>query len=72
MKKTTLLTILACLLVALTMSAQSPITVNWQMGQNNTAANNYSSRFVIKNISKQPLNSDWEFGSSFLTSSRVL
>ena len=47
MKKTTLLTILACLLAALTMSAQSPITVNWQMGQNNTAANNYSSRFVI-------------------------
>jgi hexosaminidase len=48
-------------MAAMTMSAQSPIAVDWRMGQNNTTANNYSSRFVIKNISKQPLNSDWEF-----------
>ena len=61
MKTTKLLTTLACLLAALTMSAQSPVEVNWQMGQNNTAANNYSSRFVIKNISKQPLGNDWQF-----------
>ena len=61
MKTTKLLTTFACLLAALTMSAQSPVEVNWQMGQNNTAANNYSSRFVIKNISKQPLGNDWQF-----------
>ena len=61
MKTTKLLTTLACLLTALMMSAQSPIAVNWQMGQNNTAANNYSSRFVIKNVSKQPLAADWQF-----------
>ena len=61
MKTTKLLTTIACLLTALTVSAQSPIAVNWQMGQNNTAANNYSSRFVIKNVSKQPLAADWQF-----------
>ena len=59
MKTIKLLTIL--FLTALTMSAQSPIAVDWHMGQNNTAANNYSSRFVIKNISQQPLGSDWQF-----------
>jgi hexosaminidase len=48
-------------MAAMTVSAQSPIAVDWRMGQNNTTANNYSSRFVIKNISKQPLISDWEF-----------
>ena len=61
MKRIKLLTMLALVLAAMTMSAQSPIAVDWRMGQNNTTANNYSSRFVIKNISKQPLNSDWEF-----------
>ncbi len=61
MKTIKLLTTIACLLAAVTMSAQSPIAVDWQMGQNNTAANNYSSRFVIKNVSKQPLGSDWQF-----------
>ena len=61
MKRFKLLTTLALAVVALTMSAQSPIAVDWQMGQNNTAASNYSSRFVIKNVSKQPLGSDWQF-----------
>ena len=61
MKTTRLLTSLVLALAALTMSAQSPITVDWQMGQNNTASNNYSSRFVIKNVSKQPLGNDWQF-----------
>ena len=61
MKTTKLLTTIACLLAALTVSAQSLIAVKWQMGQNNTAANNYSSRFVIKNVSKQPLAADWQF-----------
>ena len=61
MKRIKLLTTLALVMAAMTVSAQSPIAVDWGMGQNNTTANNYSSRFVIKNISKQPLNSDWEF-----------
>lgn len=61
MKKFKFLTILSCAMMALALSAQSPIAVAWQMGQNNAAANNYSSRFVIKNISKQPLGADWEF-----------
>ena len=61
MKKFKSLTILSCTLAALTMSAQSPIAVDWHMGQNNTATNNYSSRFVIKNVSKQPLAGDWQF-----------
>ena len=61
MKRIKLLTTLALVLAAMTVRAQSPIAVDWRMGQNNTTANNYSSRFVIKNISKQPLNSDWEF-----------
>ena len=47
--------------VALTMGAQSPIAVDWHMGQNNSTTNNYSSRFVIKNISKQQLDNSWEF-----------
>ncbi len=61
MKRIRLLTTLALAVIALTMGAQSPIAVDWQMGQNNTAASNYSSRFVIKNVSKQPLGSDWQF-----------
>ncbi len=61
MKRFRLLTALALAVAAVTMSAQSPIAVNWQMGQNNSVSNNYSSRFVIKNISQQPLDSNWEF-----------
>ncbi|MBR5673630.1 MAG: family 20 glycosylhydrolase [Muribaculaceae bacterium] len=61
MKKIKLLTTMALAVVALTMGAQSPIAVDWHMGQNNTTANNYSSRFVIKNISKHPLADDWQF-----------
>lgn len=61
MKTIKLLTTLALAVAALTMSAQSPIAVDWRMGQNNAAANNYSSRFVIRNVSKQTLGSDWQF-----------
>ena len=61
MKKISLLTVLLCAMTALTLKAQAPIAVDWHMGQNNTAANNYDSRFVIKNVSNQPLGSDWQF-----------
>lgn len=61
MKKFKFLMIMSCVLTALSMGAQSPITVDWHMGQNNTAENNYSSRFVIKNVSRQALGSDWQF-----------
>ena len=60
MKKFKLLSLLTCALTALAMSAQSPITVDWHMGQNNSVANNYTSRFVIKNVSRQALGNDWE------------
>ena len=61
MKRIKFFTTLALAVAALVMSAQSPIAVDWHMGQNNAADNNYSSRFVIKNVSKQPLGSDWQF-----------
>ena len=52
---------IALVATAVTMSAQSPIAVAWHMGQNNTVANNYSSQFVIKNVSRQSLGNDWQF-----------
>lgn len=58
---TKLLTTLTLAVAAITMSGQSPIAVDWHMGQNNTAAGNYSSRFVIKNVTGQALGSDWQF-----------
>ena len=58
---TKLLTTLTLAVAAMTMSGQSPIAVDWHMGQNNTAAGNYSSRFVIKNVTGQALGSDWQF-----------
>ena len=61
MKRINLTAFFVCALTAFALSAQSPIVVDWHMGQNNTAANNYSSRFVIKNVSKAPLNADWQF-----------
>lgn len=61
MKKIKFLAFLSMAVTALAAVAQSPIAVDWEMGQNNTADNNYSSRFVIKNVSKQSLDNDWEF-----------
>lgn len=60
MKKINLLSILLCALAALTASAQSPLAVKWLMGQNNAAAGNYSSRFVIKNVSGKTLDGGWQ------------
>ena len=61
MRRFKFLALFVCAMSALAMSAQSPITVDWRMGQNNTASDNYNSRFVIKNVSKQPLDSTWQF-----------
>ncbi len=52
---------IALAMAALLMSAQSPIAVDWHMGQNNTAAGNYTSQFVIKNVSGKALDADWQF-----------
>ena len=60
MKRISLL-LTTLVLVALSMSSQSPISVDWRMGQNNTSEGNYSSRFVVKNVSKQPLGDNWQF-----------
>ena len=72
MKKIKLIALLMSAMTAWTMSAQSPIAVDWQMGQNNTAANNYSCRFVIKNVSKQALDSGWQFFFNQFSRSVVL
>ena len=56
-----IMTTVALTVTVLTMGAQAPVAVDWHMGQNNTADGNYSSRFVIKNVSKQPLAADWQF-----------
>jgi len=61
MKRIKFLSVVSSAMLSLAVSAQSPIAVDWHMGQNNTAAGNYSSQFVIKNVSKQPLTGDWEF-----------
>ena len=53
MKRIKLVALLLSAMTVWTMSAQSPIAVDWRMGQNNAADNNYSSKFVIKNVSKQ-------------------
>ena len=72
MKRIKLIALLMSAMTAWTMSAQSPIAVDWQMGQNNTAANNYSCRFVIKNVSKQALDSGWQFFFNQFSRSVVL
>lgn len=41
--------------------AQSPIAVRWEMGQNEAEKGFYSSRFVIKNVSRTTLGSNWQF-----------
>ena len=48
------MTLLALTVATLTMNAQSPIAVDWHMGQNNTAAGNYNSQNIINNNNKQP------------------
>ena len=55
---------LATLILAATAflaNAQSPITVRWDMGTNDAKPGYYSSKFVIKNVSGKPLDSNWMF-----------
>lgn len=42
-------------------NAQSPIAVRWDMGTNDAKPGYYSSKFVIKNVSGKPLDSNWMF-----------
>lgn len=46
---------------ALAATAQSPIAVRWDMGQNDAKPGYYSSKFVIRNISGKPLEANWMF-----------
>ena len=39
----------------------SHITVRWDMGTNDAKPGYYSSKFVIKNVSGKPLDSNWMF-----------
>jgi len=40
--------------------AQAPVEVRWEMGQNEAEKGYYSSRFVIKNVSQDPLANNWQ------------
>ena len=46
-------------ITALNATAQAPIAVRWEMGQNGAAQGWYSSRFILKNVSEQALDSNW-------------
>lgn len=48
-------------MTSLAAMAQTPITVRWDMGQNNAEPGYYSSKFIIKNISGKPLENNWMF-----------
>lgn len=55
------LTTLILAATAFLANAQSPITVRWDMGTNDAKPGYYSSKFVIKNVSGKPLDSNWMF-----------
>lgn len=60
MKK--ILSMISAATVALTTLAQNaPISVRWEMLRNGAEKGYYSSRFVIKNVSQQPLADNWQF-----------
>lgn len=60
MKK--ILSMISAATVALTTLAQSaPISVRWEMLRNGAEKGYYSSRFVIKNVSQQPVADNWQF-----------
>ena len=64
MKLNRINSLLATLVLAATAfiaNAQSPITVRWDMGTNDAKPGYYSSKFVIKNVSGKPLDSNWMF-----------
>ena len=66
MKK--MLSIVASTAVALTaLAQQAPIAVRWEMGPNGAEKGYYSSRFVIKNVSRLK-----RIGNSISTSFRVV
>ena len=56
-----LLAVMGCALMALPTLAQSPLSVRWEMGQNEAEKGYYSSRFVLKNVSNDTLRNNWEF-----------
>lgn len=57
-----LLLLATTLTMALCAVAQtSPIAVRWEMGRNEAEKGYYSSRFIIKNVSKAPLEKNWQF-----------
>lgn len=51
----------AMAITGLAATAQSPISVRWDMGKNDAKPGYYSSKFVIKNVSGKPLEGNWMF-----------
>lgn len=46
---------------SLSINAQAPMSVRWDMGKNDAKPGYYSSRLVIKNTSDKPLEANWMF-----------
>ena len=63
MKKNRFMTLALAAVVAMgvQVGAQSPLAVRWEMGQNEAEPGFYSSRFVLKNVSGDTLQSNWGF-----------
>ena len=63
MKKNRFMTLAVAAVVAMGVQAraQSPLEVRWEMGQNEAQQGYYSSRFVMKNVSDDTLQGNWEF-----------
>lgn len=61
MKLRHLITAVAVTACAAMTAATSPIAVRWEMGRNDAQPGQYSSRFVIKNVSDSVLEGDWLF-----------
>ena len=60
MRNKTIIHVLIALTVAVQAVAQSPLSVRWNMGKNNAEPGYYSSQFVLKNVSAQPLAGNWQ------------
>lgn len=52
--------ILLFVLAGLQAVAQSPLSARWDFGRNNARPGQYSSRFVFKNVSGKPLDTNWQ------------
>ena len=54
------ITMIAAVAVTVAAAAQAPMSVRWEMGQNDAEPGWYSSRFVIKNTSGKVIDKEWQ------------